>query len=208
MTQGLPDSYFDDLYGDSADPWQLASRWYERRKYAITLSLLPEERYRHAFEPGCSIGILTEQLSARCDRLTAIDVAESAVRQTDARLRHSGRRDAVTLMRRSFDTPWPRGDFDLVVMSEIAYYFGASGLRTILEREIPNLRPNATVLAAHWRHSVADYPLTGDEATAIIGETSGLHRIGGYLDDDVVIEIYHTGSARSVAARTGVPGAG
>ena len=29
------------MYAESADPWQLAGRWYEQRKYAITLALLP-----------------------------------------------------------------------------------------------------------------------------------------------------------------------
>ena len=66
MTTRLPDAYFDAKYADSVDPWQLEARWYERRKYAITLALLPYPRYRHAFEPGCSIGVLTEHLTRRC----------------------------------------------------------------------------------------------------------------------------------------------
>ena len=41
LTARLPDAYFDRIYAESADPWQLQSRWYERRKYAITLALLP-----------------------------------------------------------------------------------------------------------------------------------------------------------------------
>ncbi|BBX07373.1 SAM-dependent methyltransferase [Mycolicibacterium aichiense] len=207
MTSGLPHGYFDALYAESADPWELASRWYERRKYAITLALLPHERYRHAFEPGCSIGVLTEQLSARCDHVTAVDVADAALAHADARLRASGRRDTVTLVNRSFDTDWPATDFDLVVISEVGYYFDAPTLRETLSREIPRLQPNATILSAHWRHRVSDYPLSGDAVTAIIAATPGLHRIGGYRDDDVVIEVFDTGSAQSVAARTSVPGA-
>lgn len=203
----LPEKYFDDLYATSTDPWQLGSRWYERRKYAITMALLPQERYRHAFEPGCSIGVLTEQLSARCNHVTATDIAAAALGHADARLVRCGRRDAVTLLRRSFDMSWPAADFDLVMISEIAYYFDASTLRAILERELPRLRSDTTVLAAHWRHPVADYPLTGDEANAAIGATAGLHHLGGYRDDDVVIDAFHIGSAQSVAARTEVPGA-
>ncbi|MCV7176120.1 class I SAM-dependent DNA methyltransferase [Mycolicibacterium sphagni] len=207
MTRDLPDGYFDALYEASADPWQLESRWYERRKYALTVAVLPDERYRHAFEPGCSIGVLTEQLSARCDHVTAVDIAETALEQADARLRRSGRREAVTLLHQSLDTPWPAGDFDLVVISEVAYYFDAAALRAILDREVPRLPSNATVIAAHWRHPVDDYPLSGDAANAIIGANPGLHRIGGYHDEDVAIEVFDTGSAQSVAARTSVPGA-
>ncbi|SBS78184.1 NodS family protein [uncultured Mycobacterium sp.] len=207
MTPRLPDDYFDALYEASEDPWQLGSRWYERRKYAITMAMLPEERYRHAFEPGCSIGVLTEQLSARCDQVTAIDIAEGALAQTDARLRRCGRRDGVTLLRRAFDMPWPADDFDLVVISEIAYYFDAPTLRAVLDRELPRLHSDVTVIAAHWRHPVADYPLSGDAANAVIGATSGLHQLGEYRDDDVVIAVFDTRSAQSVAARTAVPGA-
>ncbi|MCX2932873.1 SAM-dependent methyltransferase [Mycobacterium sp. CVI_P3] len=207
MTPGPPDGYFDGMYETSADPWQLASRWYERRKYAITVALLPHERYRHAFEPGCSIGVLTEQLTARCDHVTAIDIAEAALEQAAARLHQCGRRSGVTLLRRSLDAPWPASDFDLVVISEIGYYFEAAELRELLDRELPRLPSPTTVVAAHWRHPVADYPLSGDAANAVIAATPGLHRLGGYLDDDVVIEVFDTGSARSVAARTAVPGA-
>jgi hypothetical protein len=41
----LRDAYFDRMYDDTDDPWQLSTRWYERRKYAITLALLPDRRY-------------------------------------------------------------------------------------------------------------------------------------------------------------------
>ena len=41
MTARLSTRYFDRMYSESADPWQLGGRWYEQRKYAITLALLP-----------------------------------------------------------------------------------------------------------------------------------------------------------------------
>ena len=41
------------MYAESDDPWGFTSRWYERRKYAITLAMLPHEHYPDAFEPGC-----------------------------------------------------------------------------------------------------------------------------------------------------------
>jgi hypothetical protein len=68
------------------------------------------------------------------------------------------------------------------------------------------LASGATVLAAHWRHAVADYPMTGDQVTELIGATDGLHHLGGYRDTDVVIAVFDTASADSVATRTGVPG--
>ncbi len=206
MTARLPDSYFERMYAGADDPWQLSTRWYEERKYAITLALLPGRRYRHAFEPGCSVGTLTDRLAQRCDRITAVDVADAAIRAADARLRESGRRDGVTLSRGSLDEPWPDGPFDLLVLSEIAYYLSADTLAEVLRRECPRLLPGATVIAAHWRHPVPDYPLTGDAAHAVIAGTPGLAPLARYCDDDVVIEVFDTGDGRSVAAREQVPG--
>ena len=206
MTTRLPDAYFDRMYAASADPWQLQERWYERRKFAITLALLPHPRYRHAFEPGCSVGVLTEQLAGRCDHVTATDIVPAALDATHRRLSQAGRREHVTLLCRSLDEAWPSTDFDLVVVSEVGYYLKEAALREMLDRELPRLTNAATVVAAHWRHRVADYPLTGDHANDVIGATPGLHLIGSYRDDDVAIDVFDTASSVSVAARTGVPG--
>ena len=206
MTTRMPDAYFDRMYAASADPWQLQERWYEQRKFAITLALLPHPRYRHAFEPGCSVGVLTEQLAGRCDRVTATDIVPAALDATRRRLSQGGRGEHVTLLRRSLDEAWPSTDFDLVVLSEVGYYLEAAALRVMLDRELPRLTNAATVVAAHWRHRVADYPMTGDDTNDVIAATPGLHMIGAYRDDDVVIDVFDTASSTSVAARTGVPG--
>lgn len=207
MTARLPDGYFDRMYAASADPWQLKERWYEQRKYAITMALLPYPRYRHAFEPGCSVGVLTEQLARRCDRVTAADIAPAALEAAARRLTEAGHAEAVSLLRRSIDEAWPTTDFDLVVISEVGYYLEPAALRETLDRELPRLTNPATVVAAHWRHPVADYPMSGDEANEVIAATAGLHRIGEYRDDDVAVVVFDTHSAASVATRTGVPGA-
>ena len=202
----MPEHYFDEMYARSADPWQLATRWYEQRKYAITMAMLPSPRYRHAYEPGCSVGVLTEKLTGRCDHVSATDVAVPALDATHRRLVDAGSRDRVTLVQRSLDDPWPATAFDLVVLSEVGYYLPATVLRGVLGREVPRLVVGATIVAAHWRHPVADYPMTGDHTNDVIAATPGLHLIGGYRDDDVVIEVFDTATAASVAARTGVPG--
>jgi predicted O-methyltransferase YrrM len=203
----LPDAYFDQMYAGADDPWQLSTRWYEQRKYAITLALLPNRRYRHAFEPGCSIGTLTALLAGRCDHVTAVDVADAAVRGADVRLREAGFRDRVTLVRSSVDGVWPPGPFDLLVLSEVAYYLEEDTLARVLRRGCARLQPGANVVAAHWRHPVADYPLTGDAAHAVIARTPALTSLACYRDRDVVVEVFDTGDGQSVATREGVPGA-
>ena len=207
MTSRLPDEYFDRMYAGAADPWNLQGRWYERRKYAITMALLPYPRYRHAYEPGCSVGVLTEHLVGRCDHVTATDVATAALDATHRRLLAAQRRRQVTLLRQSLDSPWPPARFDLVVLSELCYYLQPATLRTVLDRQVPQLAHGATVIAAHWRHRVEDYPMSGDHANDVVAATPGLHHIGGYRDTDVVVDVFDTASPDSVAERTGVPGA-
>ncbi len=196
------------MYAQAADPWQLESRWYEQRKYAITTALLPFPRYRLAFEPGCSIGVLTEKLAGRCDHVVSTDVNVAALDATNLRLTEHRLRERVTLLRGSLDDPWPAGPFDLVVLSEVCYYLQPATLREVLDREVPRLATTATVVAAHWRHDVDEYPMNGDRANDIVGATKGLHHIGEYKDADVVIDVFDNSGGASVGARTGVPGAG
>ena len=70
----LQTEYFEEMYRSCEDPWGFRTRWYEQRKFAITMALLPLPRFRHAFEPGCSVGVLTEQLAGRCDTVTATEL--------------------------------------------------------------------------------------------------------------------------------------
>jgi hypothetical protein len=71
----LGPEYFEDVYAASEDPWGFTTRWYEERKYSLSLAMLPRRRYGDAFEPGCSIGVLTAMLASRCDRLLSCDVS-------------------------------------------------------------------------------------------------------------------------------------
>ncbi len=207
MPTRLSTGYFDRIYSESDDPWQLGDRWYEQRKYAITLALLPYRRYRHAFEPGCSVGVLTEQLTSRCDHVTSTDIASAALDAAHRRLVDAGRRrqrDAASQVgRRALAAGGIRPGRAVRALllppcRGVARHLGPRGAAA---------EAGTTVVAAHWRHPVAEYPMTGEYATDVIAATSELHHLGGYRDEDMIIEVFDTGSATSVAARTGVPGA-
>ena len=107
-------SYFDAMYQAAADPWGFEERWYEQRKYAISLAQLPQRRYRSVFEPGCSVGVLTRMLAGRCDRLLSCDVAAAAVRCAARRTRDLPH---VRVEQRQIPGQWPSGLFDLIVFS-------------------------------------------------------------------------------------------
>lgn len=198
----LPAGYFDDLYAHSDDPWSFGTRWYERRKYAQTLASLRHPRYRSAFEPGCSVGILTEALAGRCDQLLAADVSRRAVATTRDRV------GGLTHVRvEEWTLPdWPAGPFDLVVLSEVGYYLDEGDLAGLLTRAVASLEPGGDLVAVHWRHPVADYPQTGDAVHAAIADRPGLARVCRHEEEDFLLEVFARTppAARSVARIEGL----
>ena len=192
--------YFDAMYARSADPWGFTDRWYEARKRAVTLAALPEERYGSVLEIGCSIGVLTEQLAARSDALLAVDVSEAAVASARERLAGDPH---VRIEQADAAGGLPEGRYDLVVLSEVGYYFEPDALVALIGRVRAALADGGTVLACHWRHPVHDYVQGGDGVHAALAEHLGLHRLVRHEERDFVLEVF-SDDERSVAARTGL----
>ena len=199
----LDPGYFRDQYAACADPWGLAERWYEARKYAVTTAVLPRQRYGTAFEPGCSIGVLTAMLAPRCDTLLACDAVPDAV--ASARARTAGL-PGVRVEQRVIPGQWPAGSFDLIVLSELLYYFDDVGLGQVLGLGIGSLCPGGQLLAVHWRHPAPDHPRSGDEVHEDLAAHPALARLAGYRDPDFNAEVYGRadGDLRSVARAGGI----
>jgi LmbE family N-acetylglucosaminyl deacetylase len=189
--------YFEAIHDRRADPWGFESRWYEQRKRDVTLASLPDESYGRGLEIGCSIGVLTDRLAARVDDLLAVDVSGSAVERARARLGDRARVEQADVL-----AAFPPGTFDMVVLSEVGYYFGREGLSRVLDSIEASLAPDGVLLACHWRHPVADYPLTGDEVHEALRERAVTLTVE-HIERDFVLGIYRL-DGRSVAERTGL----
>ena len=81
----LTPEYFRAVYEANDDPWNFEASPYEQAKYAASLAALPQVHYGRALEIGCSIGVFTAQLAARCQHLLGVDVSEIALAQARAR---------------------------------------------------------------------------------------------------------------------------
>jgi SAM-dependent methyltransferase len=197
----LPAAYFDALYARDRDPWGFETRWYEQRKYAVTVASLPKPHYRSGLEIGCSVGVLTALLADRCDSLLAVDAADAAVAAARQRL---GGRPGIEVARMAMPQEWPAGSFDLIVVSEVGYYLAESDLHDLISKASNALESDGVLVAAHWRHAVADYPLDGDQVHATIAASSGLARLARHEEADFLLEVFTPEPAVSVARATGL----
>jgi SAM-dependent methyltransferase len=198
-----PLGYFEQMYAATPDPWSFETRWYDNRKHDLTVAALPRPRYRAAFEPGCSTGALTARLASRCDALLAVDAVESAVATASRRLAGSPH---VTVARSRMPYDWPARTFDLIVLSELGYYFDDQDLDTLLARTLTALEPGGDLVAVHWRRPVAEHARSGDEVHERLAETPGLERTAEHREADFILEVYARTppAARSVAQREGL----
>jgi trans-aconitate methyltransferase len=166
-TASIPPTWFEQLYAGDADPWRFATSDYERDKYAATLAALPDRSFAAGLEVGCSFGVLTRQLSPRCDSLLAIDVAESVLDR--ARQACPG----VVFERRFVPDEWPPGRFDLILFSEVLYYLTEADIIRTAKLATGSLLPNGVILLVHFLGET-DYPTTGDQAAELFIRESGL----------------------------------
>lgn len=115
------DDFFADLWGDG-DPWRLDDSGLDQQRYRRQAELLADRRYTRALEIGCAAGSFTRFLAPLCDHLLALDISSEAVARARARDLgdHIDFRVANVM---DFD-PAAEGPWDLVVLTETAYYLG------------------------------------------------------------------------------------
>jgi protein-L-isoaspartate O-methyltransferase len=164
-------AFFEAKYRQMADPWNFAGSRYELDRYARIMASLKPRRFRRAFEAGCSIGVLTEPLAGICGQVDALDLSLTAVSHAVARCRHLGN---VAIQAGSVRTDVPPGFYDLIVMSEIGYYFQRSELVELGAELSARLVPGGILLGAHWLGHSSDHVLSGDEVHESLNSLANL----------------------------------
>ncbi|GAA0488269.1 methyltransferase [Paractinoplanes deccanensis] len=179
--------YFTGLYLAKNDPWDLATKWHDRRKYAVTVASLPRERYRRCYEPGASIGLLTRMLAARCDEVLAVDSVEEAV--------ETGRNTVedlpnVRFERANLPADMPDGTFDLIVIGDLLYYLSAADLGLLLDGLTERLQPGGDLVSVHFSNRADGGNYDGFNVHAAIAERPGLDRIVHHEDEWFLLDAF------------------
>jgi SAM-dependent methyltransferase len=113
--------FFDELWSES-DPWSLDDSELDQRRYRRQAELLADRRYSRALEIGCAGGSFTRALAPLCDELVALDIAEAAIERARAAIDRPG---VEFRLANVMDLDLEReGTWDLVVITETAYYLG------------------------------------------------------------------------------------
>lgn len=197
----LGEGWFDAFYAGQRDPWGFETRWYEARKRAVLLAALPRRRFDTALEIGCSIGVTTAALADRVGELLATDIAAAPLDVARARLADTPH---VRFEQRMMPRDWPDSSFDLIVLSEVGYYLDRPELTRLAELAASALTTDGVLVACHWRHPVAEYPLDGDAVHDIVRSHPGLARTVLHEEEDFVLEVFQRPPGVSVARAEGL----
>lgn len=175
-SRSLGAEYFEGVYATSRDPWRFETSAYEREKYQATIAALGSRRFYNGFEIGCSIGVLTAMLADRCEKLLSVDINEDAL--AAARLRCAPRAN-VTFARMVLPEQFPSGSFDLIVLSEVGYYWSKADLQTSIDKIAVAAR-GGIVQLVHYLPKVQDYPQTGDDVHEAFLADRRFKRLSGF----------------------------
>lgn len=199
-SEGFDRAYFSSMYRAIDDPWGLSGHYYERRKRDIVMASLPRETFRNAFEPGCAMGELSTRLATRCQRLVASDFVPEALAAARQRL---AAQPHVFVEDIAVPEQWPEGKFDLIVISELAYYLDDAALDSLASKAVASLEQDGVLLACHWKHAIEgayhDAQTVHSRLAAALGLTASVH----HEETDFMLDVWCC-DARSVAATEGI----
>ena len=137
----------------------------EREKYERTLDLCGPGPFGSAIEVGCGEGVFTELLAPRCASLLAVEASATAVARARYRLRACPQ---VVVERRMLPLEMPSGPFNLIVASDLLYYWTEEDLRANLPVIEKMLVFGGRLVCVHYALPMGAL-LTGDEVQEILG---------------------------------------
>ncbi|SDB63089.1 N-acetylglucosaminyl deacetylase, LmbE family [Flavobacteriaceae bacterium MAR_2010_188] len=165
--KSLDKEYFDNLYAENPDPWNLATSEYEKEKYIRINTLLTDLHFKRGLELGCSVGAQTSYLAKHTENLLAVDINEIALES--ARKRNANLPNVI-FEEVDLQYHFPNGPFDFISMCEMGYYLSKDALKKLFQDIDKNLSEEGYFLLVHWTPYVRDFPLTGRQVHQMFKE--------------------------------------
>jgi trans-aconitate methyltransferase len=182
----VSDEHFTNMYLAKDDPWDLTTKWHDRRKYAITVASLPRERYDRCYEPGCSIGLLTRMLAERCGEILAVDCVESAVEQAREAVRDLPNARVEPAM---LPQDLPDATYDLIVVGDLLYYLSVEDLQAVLDGLVKRLEPGGDLVAVHFRDRQDGGDYDGFNVHQALVQRPELERVVHHEDEWFLLDV-------------------
>ncbi len=160
----LPPDYFERIFAGDPDPWEFETSPYEAAKFDASIGALGKRRYARALEVGCANGVLTRRLVPHCDAIVAIDVSDTALARARKRNVDAAHVEYAKMV---FPRETPDDSFDLIILSEVVYYWNDADIAAAGAWIGAHLEPGGELLLVHWIGDT-DYPQTGDDAVRLL----------------------------------------
>jgi SAM-dependent methyltransferase len=185
----VPD--FDALYEANPDPFHVRSSFYEQRKLGLVLDCLTKPFYAAAWDPACGIGEMAARLAPRAERVLASDASPQAVHLTRRRCSASNNVEVKQLTQPQ-PPPCETDTFDLIVVSEFAFYLTDKVRLATLEVLHAAAAERAELVAVHWRHHPQEAYVSGEQVQeeVVAGlEPRGWRHVVQHDDRDFIIDV-------------------
>jgi hypothetical protein len=158
------------------------------RSHAIYIK--PDLKLADRLPPvGYANGILTEKLARRCQSLLSIDVSEIAQMQAIDRCQQLTN---IKFELMSVPESFPTECFDLIVLSEVGYYWSWEDLHKAQGLIVDRLESQGHLLLVHWTADRGILSLTGDEVhddfLKLVPDK--LRRIKGLTEDKYRLDLF------------------
>jgi cyclopropane fatty-acyl-phospholipid synthase-like methyltransferase len=177
---------FETRYQADPDPWGYTSSEYEREKYEATFAACGRGPFADTLELGASIGVFSALLAPRCERLTTIDAAPTAVAAARQRLAGAPQVDVIL---GEIPDAIPVRRFDLVVASEILYYLTDPELTRTIGWLEAAMTSGGRLVAVHWRPAGPERPLDAKQVHATLLHQPWLECVTSGGTDDYRLDV-------------------
>jgi cyclopropane fatty-acyl-phospholipid synthase-like methyltransferase len=131
------------------DAWGYERRPFESKRFDLIMEVLFTVRAKRALEVGCAEGHLTRRLGSRVEELVACDIVEEALRRAQENCRGL---DNARFLHVDVRHAWPPGFFDLLVYSDVLYYFTRREVRRVIRESARRVHRGGYFLFANEWH--------------------------------------------------------